>query len=152
VVPGHWEGDLICGTGNSYIATVVKRQTRFTLLVKVASKETKSVVSALSQQMYTLPAALKQSLPWDRGIVMMSHRDFSAATKIDVYFCDPQCPWQCGTNENTNGLLRQYFPEGSCLSNYSQNDLNEVAERLYNRPRKTLAFYSPADRLTESLS
>jgi IS30 family transposase len=152
VVPGHWEGDLICGTGNSYIATVVERQTRFTLLVKVASKETKSVISALSQQMNTLPTALKQSLTWDRGTEMMSHRDFSAATKIDVYFCDPQSPWQRGTNENTNGLLRQYFPKGSCLSNYSQNDLNEVAERLNNRPRKTLAFHSPADRLTEVLS
>lgn len=151
-VPGHWEGDLICGTVNSYIATVVERQTRFTLLVKVASSETKSVVSALSQQMYTLPAALKQSLTWDRGTEMMSHRDFSAATKIDVYFCDPQSPWQRGTNENTNGLLRQYFPKGSCLSNYSQNDLNKVAEKLNSRPRKTLAFQSPADRLTEVLS
>jgi len=121
-------------------------------LVKVASKETKSVISALSQQMNTLPTALKQSLTWDRGTEMMSHRDFSAATRIDVYFCDPQSPWQRGTNENTNGLLRQYLPKGSCLSNYSQNDLNEVAERLNNRPRKTLAFHSPADRLTEVLS
>lgn len=151
-VPGHWEGDLICGTGNSYIATVVERQTRFTLLVKVVSKETKSVVSALTQQMYTLPTALKQSLTWDRGTEMMNHRDFSAATKIDVYFCDPQSPWQRGTNENTNGLLRQYFPKGSCLSNYSQNDLNEVAKKLNSRPRKALAFQSPAGRPIEVLS
>jgi len=148
-VPGHWEGDLICGAGNSYIATIVERQTRFTLLVKVAGKEMKSVVSALSQQMYTLPSALKQSLTWDRGTEMMSHRDFSAATKIDVYFCGPQSPSQRGTNENTNGLLRQYFSKGSCLSNYSQNDLNDVAEKLNSRPRKTLAFHSPADRLIE---
>ena len=151
-MPGYWEGDLIYGTGNSYIATVVERRTRFTLLVKVAGKETKFVVSALSQQMHTLPAVLQQSLTWDRGAEMMSHRDFSAVTKMDVYFCDPQNPWQRGTNENTNGFLRQYFPKGSCLSNYSQNDLNQVAEKLNSRPRKTLAFHSPADRLTEVLS
>ena len=151
-MPGYWEGDLIYGTGNSYIATVVERRTRFTLLVKVAGKETKFVVSALSQQMHTLPAVLQQSLTWDRGAEMMSHRDFSAVTKMDVYFCDPQNPWQRGTNENTNGLLRQYFSKGSCLSNYSQNDLNDVAEKLNSRPRKTLAFHSPADRLIEVLS
>jgi IS30 family transposase len=121
-------------------------------LVKVAGKETKSVASALSQQMYTQPAVLQQSLTWDRGTEMMSHRDFSAVTKMDVYFCNPLSSWQRGTNENTNGLLRQYFPKGSCLSNYSQNDLNQVAEKLNSRPRKKLAFHSPADRLTEVLS
>lgn len=146
-IPGHWEGDLICGSQNSYIATVVERQSRFTILVKVNGKNTKNVVSALSEQMCELPQHLQQSLTWDRGTEMAAHRDFSVATNMDVYFCDPRSPWQRGTNENTNGLLRQYFPKGSCLSIFSQNDLNKVAARLNARPRKTLGFQTPADKL-----
>jgi len=146
-VPGHWEGDLICGSKNSYIATVVERQSRFTILVKVEGKTTKAVVSALTKQMGMLPDRLKQSLTWDRGTELTNHRKFSIATKMDVYFCDPASPWQRGTNENTNGLLRQYFPKGSCLSGYSQGDLDEIAEKLNTRPRKTLGFRTPAYKL-----
>ena len=150
-VPGHWEGDLICGSKNSYIATVVERQSRFTVLVKVNGKDTETVVAALSRQMKKLPDLLKQSLTWDRGTELAAHRKFSMATDMDVYFCDPSSPWQRGTNENTNGLLRQYFPKGSCLSGYSQGDLNRVAEKLNTRPRKTHAFETPAHRLNTVL-
>ena len=150
-VPGHWEGDLICGSKNSYIATVVERQTRFTLLVKVDGKKTDTVVPALARQMTKLPRQLKQSLTWDRGTELASHQKFTVATDIDVYFCDPSSPWQRGTNENTNGLLRQYFPKGSCLSNYSQEQLDEVANHLNNRPRKTLGFLTPACKLEQVL-
>jgi IS30 family transposase len=146
-VPGHWEGDLICGSKNSYIATIVERQSRFTVLVKVDGKDTESVVSALTRQMKKLPDLLKKSLTWDRGTELAAHQRFSLATNMDVYFCDPSSPWQRGTNENTNGLLRQYFPKGSCLSGYSQSDLNRVAEKLNSRPRKTLAFETPAHKL-----
>ncbi len=146
-VPGHWEGDLICGSRNSYIATVVECQTRFTVLVKVSGKDTMNVVLALSEQMSKLPQLLQQSLTWDRGTEMAAHRDFSVATNMDVYFCDPQSPWQRGTNENTNGLLRQYFPKGSCLSIFSQKELDKIAAKLNNRPRKTLGFQTPADKL-----
>ncbi|TCS59770.1 IS30 family transposase [Varunaivibrio sulfuroxidans] len=146
-VPGHWEGDLICGSKNSYIATVVERQSRFTVLVKVDGKDTETVVTALSKQMKKLPNLLRQSLTWDRGTELAAHRKFSMATNMDVYFCDPSSPWQRGTNENTNGLLRQYFPKGHCLSGYSQRDLNRVAEKLNSRPRKTLDFETPAHRL-----
>nr|WP_281347957.1 IS30 family transposase [Marinobacter changyiensis] len=140
-----------CGAGNSYIAIVVERQTRFTVLVKVDGKETKSVVGALGQHMSHLPSILQQSLTWDRGTEMMSHRVFTMATNMAVYFCDPQSPWQRGTNENINRLLRQYFPNGSSLSGYSQEDLDRYAARLYNRPRKTLRFPTPADKLAEVL-
>jgi IS30 family transposase len=150
-VPGHWEGDLICGSKNSYIATVVERQSRFTILVKVDGKNTEAVVSALSRQMGKLPDLLKQSLTWDRGTELAAHRKFTIATKMDVYFCDPSSPWQRGTNENTNGLLRQYFPKGSCLSGYSQSDLNKIAAKLNNRPRKTLGFKTPAYKLDKAL-
>jgi len=150
-IPGHWEGDLICGSKNSYIATVVERQSRFTILVKVDGKKTEGVVSALSRQMVKLPVLLKQSLTWDRGTEMAAHRKFSVATNMDVYFCDPSSPWQRGTNENTNGLLRQYFPKGSCLSGYSQAELNEIAGHLNTRPRKTLGFITPAYKLDEVL-
>ncbi len=150
-VPGHWEGDLICGTKNSYIATVVERQSRFTVLVKVENKCTASVVTALSKQMSKLPKLLKQSLTWDRGTELASHKKFSLATDMDVYFCDPGSPWQRGTNENTNGLLRQYFPKGSCLSTFTQSELDEVAAKLNNRPRKTLGFHTPADKLNTVL-
>ena len=150
-VPGHWEGDLICGSKNSYIATVVERQSRFTLLVKVDGKKTDRVVPALAGQMAKLPERLKQSLTWDRGTELASHQKFTVATDIDVYFCDPSSPWQRGTNENTNGLLRQYFPKGSCLSGYSQQDLDKVANHLNNRPRKTLGFLTPARKLEQLL-
>jgi len=150
-VPGHWEGDLIVGAKNSYIATVVERQTRFIVLVKVSGKDTESVVSQLSEQMSKLPKLLKQSLTWDRGTEFASHKNFTLATGMDVYFCDPASPWQRGTNENTNGLLRQYFPKGSCLSGYSQDDLNKVAAKLNSRPRKTLGFLTPADKLNQVL-
>lgn len=150
-VPGHWEGDLIYGSRNSFIATVVERQTRFVVLVKVSGKDTNSVVSALSRQMSKLPKLLKQSLTWDRGNEMAAHVDFTVATNMDVYLCDPRSPWQRGTNENTNGLLRQYFPKGTELSKFTQADLNQVAAKLNTRPRKTLGFYTPTEKLDEVL-
>lgn len=139
------------GSQNSYIATVVERSTRYTVLVKVKGKSTDRVVSALTKQMLKLPDLLKQSLTWDRGTELAAHNKFSIATDMDVYFCHPSSPWQRGTNENTNGLLRQYFPKKTCLSKYTQSDLNEVAAKLNNRPRKTLGFYSPSDKLNELL-
>jgi len=145
-VPGHWEGDLITGSKNSYIATLVERHTRYVMLVKVADKRTDTVVSALIKQAKKLPTELYKSLTWDRGKELADHRRFTLATDIDVYFCDPQSPWQRGSNENTNGLLRQYFPKGTDLSVYSQAHLNKVARQLNERPRKTLAFETPADR------
>ena len=145
-VPGHWEGDLLSGPQNSYIATLVERQTRYVMLAKVANKETQTVVSALIRQARKLPTELYKSLTWDRGKELADHRRFSLATDIDVYFCDPQSPWQRGSNENTNGLLRQYFPKGTDLSVYSQANLNKVARQLNERPRKTLAFETPAER------
>ena len=150
-VPGHWEGDLICGSKNSYIAPVLERQTRFTILVIVDGKKTDQMVSALAGQMTKLPSQLKQSLTWDRGTELASHQKFKVATDIKVYFCDPISPWQRGTNENTNGVLRQYFPKGSCLSHYSQEELDEVANHLNNRPRKTLGVLAPARRLEQVL-
>lgn len=150
-VPGHWEGDLISGTENSHIATVVERQSRFTVLVKVNGKDTKSVVSALIKQMGKLPDILQKSMTWDRGMELAKHKEFSMATDIDVYFCDPRSPWQRGSNENTNGLLRQYFPKKTCLSGYTQADLNRIAKKLNNRPRKTLGFQTPADKIAEVL-
>lgn len=150
-IPGHWEGDLISGSSNSHIATVVERTTRFTVLVKVDGKDTLSVVSALAKQMSKLPDILSKTLTWDRGMELASHKVFTIATDIDVYFCDPRSPWQRGTNENTNGLLRQYFPKGTCLSGYTQSELNQVAKELNNRPRKTLGFQSPAVRIAELL-
>ncbi len=145
-VPGHWEGDLLTGPNNSYIATLVERHTRYVMLVKVANKDTQTVISALIEQSKKLPSELKKSLTWDRGKELMNHRQFSLATDIDVYFCDPRSPWQRGSNENTNGLLRQYFPKGTDLSAYSQADLNKVARQLNERPRKTLGFETPAER------
>ena len=145
-VPGHWEGDLLSGSKNSYIATLVERHTRYVMLAKVANKDTQTVVSALIKQAKKLPRELYKSLTWDRGKELADHRRFSLATDIDVYFCDPQSPWQRGSNENTNGLLRQYFPKGTDLSVYSQAHLNKVARQLNERPRKTLAFETPAER------
>jgi IS30 family transposase len=146
-IPGHWEGDLITGSKNTHIATLVERHSRFTLLVKLNGKDTASVVSALSRKVRTLPSELRRSLTWDRGMEMAQHKKFTVATDVQVYFCDLQSPWQRGTNENTNRLLRQYFPKGTDLSGYSQAELNKVALRLNQRPRKTLGFRTPADRL-----
>jgi len=146
-VPGHWEGDLIAGSNGSHIATLVERHTRYVMLVKVEKKDTETVINALIKQAHKLPRELYKSLTWDRGKEMADHRRFSLATDIDVYFCDPKSPWQRGSNENTNGLLRQYFPKGTDLSIHSQTKLNAVARQLNERPRKTLGFETPADRL-----
>jgi len=151
-VPGHWEGDLIVGSNESYIATLVERHTRYVMLAKVDSKETKIVVNALIKQSKNLPRELYRSLTWDRGKELSDHKRFSLATDIDVYFCDPQSPWQRGSNENTNGLLRQYFPKGTDLSVHSQKHLNNVACELNDRPRKTLDFFSPADKFNECVA
>jgi len=151
-IPGHWEGDLIGGTKNSHIVTLVERHSRFTMLVKVSSKDTATVVAALSQHVRRLPASLRRSLTWDRGLEMAQHKSFTVDTEVKVYFCDPQSPWQRGSNENTNGLLRQYFPKRTDLSGYSQEELDEVALRLNQRPRKTLGFQTPADRLQASVA
>jgi IS30 family transposase len=151
-IPGHWEGDLLSGTGNSHIATLVERHSRFTILVKVPSKDTATVVTALTRQVRKLPASLRRSLTWDRGLEMAKHKSFTVATKVNVYFCDPQSPWQRGTNENTNGLLRQYFPRKTDVSGYSQADLDKVALRLNQRPRKALGFETPASKLQASVA
>lgn len=151
-VPGHWEGDLIVGSNESYIATLVERHTRYVMLVKVDSKDTKTVVNALIKQSKKLPRELYRSLTWDRGKELSDHKRFSLTTDIDVYFCNPQSPWQRGSNENTNGLLRQYFPKGTDLSVHSQRHLNNVACQLNDRPRKTLDFFSPADKFNECVA
>ena len=151
-VPGHWEGDLITGSNNSHIATLVERHSRFTMLVKVSGKDTSSVVSALIRQVRRLPSELRRSLTWDRGMEMAHHKQFTVATNVQVYFCDPRSPWQRGTNENTNRLLRQYFPKGTDLFRFSQSDLNKIALRLNQRPRKTLGFQTPADKLQASVA
>ena len=146
-VPGHWEGDLLSGANNSHIATLVERHSRFTMLLKVPNKNTATVVAALAKHIGKLPQELRRSLTWDRGKEMAAHKCFTVATNVRVYFCDPRSPWQRGTNENTNGLLRQYFPKGTDLSSFSQAHLNKIALRLNQRPRKTLGFETPADRL-----
>ena len=151
-IPGHWEGDLIGGTKNSHIATLVERHSRFTALVKVPSKDTAAVIAALSRHVRKLPASLRRWLTWDRGLEMAKHKTFTVATNVKVYFCDPQSPWQRGSNENTNGLLRQYFPKRTDLSVYSQSELDRVALRLNQRPRKTLGFQTPASRLRASVA
>lgn len=151
-VPGHWEGDLIAGSANTHIATLVERHSRFTMLVKVDGKDTKTVVAALSKQVKRLPQQLRQSLTWDRGMELADHKTFTLATDTKVYFCDPKSPWQRGTNENTNRLLRQYFPKKTNLSIYSQTELNKVARRLNQRPRKTLEYETPADKLQTSVA
>jgi IS30 family transposase len=145
-VPGNWEGDLLFGSHNSPLATLVERQTRYVMLARVDSKDTETVINALIKQAHKLPRELYKSLTWDRGTEMADHQRFSLATDIKVYFCDPQHPWQRGSNENTNGLLRQYFPKGMDLSDVSQAKLNAVARRLNERPRKTLDFETPAER------
>jgi IS30 family transposase len=151
-IPGHWEGDLLRGARNSHVATLVERHSRFCMLVKVPGKDTTTVVAALSRHVRTLPATLRRSLTWDRGLEMAQHKSFTMAREVQVYFCDPQSPWQRGSNENTNGLLRQYLPKKADLSCYSQSDLDEIALRLNQRPRKTLGFETPADRLQASVA
>lgn len=151
-VPGHWEGDLLFGSKNSQIATLVERQTRYVMLVKADGKDTETVINGLIKHAHKLPHELYQSLTWDRGKEMADHKRFTLATDIKVYFCDPQNPWQRGSNENTNGLLRQYFPKGTDLSVYSQVKLNAVARRLNERPRKTLNYETPAERFAQSVA
>ncbi|WP_440468877.1 IS30 family transposase [Pseudomonas sp. YH-1] len=151
-VPGHWEGDLLCGSKNSQIATLVERRSRYVMLVKVDGKDTETVVNALIENARRLPQELYQSLTWDRGQEMAAHKRFTLATDIQVYFCDPQNPWQRGTNENTNGLLRQYFPKGTDLSLYSQDSLDKVARRLNERPRKTLGYSTPAECFNQAVA
>jgi len=151
-VPGHWEGDLLVGSKNSHIATLVERHTRYVMLAKIPSKDTETVVNALIAQAKKLPAELYKSLTWDRGKELSDHKRFSLATDIDVYFCDPQSPWQRGSNENTNGLLRQYFPKGTDLSVHSQAHLNKIARRLNERPRQTLGFKTPAEKFSKCVA
>ena len=148
-VPGHWEGDLLFGCINTQIATLVERHTRYVMLVKVAGKDTETVVNALIKNARKLPQELYKSLTWDRGHEMADHKRFTLATDISVYFCDPHSPWQRGSNENTNGLLRQYFPKGIDISNYSQTQLNAIARKLNERPRKTLDYETPAERFSQ---
>ena len=151
-VPGHWEGDLLAGAGNTYVITLVERGSRFCVLIKVASKDTATVVAALIRHVQQLPAALRRSLTWDRGLEMAQHKTFTMATDVQVYFCDPQSPWQRGSNENTNGLLRQYLPKKSDLSRFSQTELDQIALRLNTRPRQTLGFRTPAYKLQASVA
>lgn len=150
-IPGHWEGDLIAGEANlSYIATLVERKTRFVMLVRVRSKETREVTRAISRQIGKLPVELRKTLTWDNGSELAGHKELKLASKLDIYFCDPYSPWQRGSNENTNGLLRQYFPKGTDLSGYTQAQLDKVAARLNGRPRKTLGVRTPAEALQQA--
>lgn len=151
-VPGHWEGDLLFGSHNSQIATLVERQTRYVMLVKVDGKDTENVINALIMNARKLPQELYKSLTWDRGKEMADHKRFTLDMHIQVYFCDPHHPWQRGSNENTNGLLRQYFPKGLDLSTYPQEKLDEVARQLNERPRKTLNYETPAQRFHECVA
>jgi IS30 family transposase len=151
-VPGHWEGDLVFGSHNSQIATLVERQTRYVMLVKLDGKDTETVINALINNARNLSQELYKSLTWDRGKEMADHKRFTLATDIQVYFCDPHNPWQRGSNENTNGLLRQYFPKGLDLSSYSQDQLDDVARRLNERPRKTLNYETPAYRFQQAVA
>ncbi len=151
-VPGHWEGDLLMGGASSQIATLVERRSRYVMLVKVDSKDTVSVTRALAEKIQGLPAELRRSLTWDRGSEMAAHKDFTVATDVQVYFCDPRSPWQRGSNENTNGLLRQYFPKGMDLSNVSQRELNRVARLLNERPRETLGWLNPWEALRATVA
>jgi IS30 family transposase len=150
-VPGHWEGDLIAGSKNTYVATLVERHSRFVSLVQVANRESSTVISALAKHVQQLPAGLMRTLTWDQGKEMAAHKRFTVATDVQVYFCDPRSPWQRGSNENTNGLLRQYFPKGTDLSGFTQEQLDAVADRLNTRPRKTLGYRTPSDKLAEAL-
>lgn len=150
-VPGHWEGDLVAGANDTHIATLVERHSRFVMLVKLPKKDSATVATALAKHVRKLPENLRRSLTWDQGTEMHAHKAFTIATDVQVYFCDPRSPWQRGSNENTNGLLRQYFPRGTDFSRISQSYLNAIAQRLNKRPRKTLGFETPADRLNAVL-
>lgn len=151
-VPGHWEGDLLVGSNNSQIATLVERHTRYCMLVRVRRRDTETVINALIKQAHKLPRELYKSLTWDRGKEIADHKRFTLDTGIKVYLCDPGRPWQRGSNEQINGLLRQYFPKGMDLSNVHQNHLNAIARRLNERPRKTLDYYSPAEKFAECVA
>jgi IS30 family transposase len=151
-VPGHWEGDLVAGSNNSYMATLVERHSRYVMLAKIPSRDTETVINALIKQANKLPRELYRSLTWDRGKELTDHKRFTLATDIKVYFCDPQSPWQRGSNENTNRLLRQYFPKRTDLSVHSQAHLNWVARELNERPRKTLDFETPAERFSQCVA
>jgi len=151
-VPGHWEGDLLMGTANTQIATLVERQSRFVMLIKLPSRDSATVVDAVAKHIRRLPAQLKGSLTWDRGAEMHKHQRFTLATDVQVFFCDPHSPWQRGSNENTNGLLRQYFPKGQDISHYTQAQLNAIARELNQRPRQTLDFQTPAEVLNQAVA
>jgi len=151
-VPGHWEGDLLAGNKWSNIATLVERQSRYVMLVRLPARDTGTVVKALARRIRRLPSSLKQSLTWDRGKEMSQHRSFTIATDVQVYFCDPSSPWQRGSNENTNGLLRQYFPKGSDLSNVTQRQLDTIALKLNTRPRETLGWQTPAEVMAATVA
>jgi len=149
---GHWEGDLVTGSGNTHIATLVDRKTRFTLILKLPGKDSASVNNALISTFNQLPVTMKKTLTWDRGMELAKHTEFTKKTNIPVYFCDPQSPWQRGTNENTNSLIRQYLPKKTCLAQYSQNDLKEISSRLNDRPRKTLKYKTPKEMMERSVA
>jgi IS30 family transposase len=151
-VPGHWEGDLLAGTQTSHIVTLVERRSRYVLLLRLPTRDTQTVVRALSRRIQRLPASLKQSLTWDRGKEMALHKQFTVATDVQVYFCDPRSPWQRGSNENTNGLLRQYFPKGMDLTHITQRQLDVVALKLNTRPRETLNWQTPAQALAAAVA
>jgi transposase, IS30 family len=151
-IPGHWEGDLLCGSNSSQIATLVERHSRFVMLVKLKNKDSAQVAKALSKHVLKLPNTLRRSITWDRGSELAAHKAFSIATDVQVYFCDPHSPWQRGSNENTNGLLRQYFPKGVELAQFSQRHLDQVAKRLNQRPRQTLGWDTPADTLHRAVA
>ncbi len=151
-VPGHWEGDLLSGSRNTHVVTLVERSSRFVMLVRVGGKDTESVVAALSQQIRRLPKTMMNTLTWDRGTEMAAHKKFTVATDVAVYFCDPKSPWQRGTSENTNRLLRQYLPRKSDLSVYTQHDLDLIALKLNSRPRETLAYSTPAATLAQTVA
>ena len=151
-VPGHWEGDLLLGSNSSQIITLVERHSRYVMLTKIPNRETKTVVNALIKQARKLPDELYKSLTWDNGKELADHQRFTLETDVDIYFCDPHSPWQRGSNENTNGLLRQYFPKGTDLAPHSQAKLNRIARELNERPRKTLDFHTPAERFSECVA
>ncbi|HEY4090216.1 MAG TPA: IS30 family transposase, partial [Luteibacter sp.] len=151
-VPGHWEGDLLTGTVNSHIVTLVERRSRFVMLIKIPARDSATVIDAMARHVRKLPAELKRSLTWDRGAEMYQHARFKLATDLQVYFCDPHSPWQRGSNENTNGLLRQYFPKGQDLNHYTQAQLDSIAKELNQRPRQTLDFQTPAEVLNQAVA